>query len=291
MSTVPPVLPPPRRRLGRAFARAAGRYDAAAVVQQRVEAELDARLEEARLTPAVVLDVGTGTGRALRQLKKRYRRALVLGVDLSMAMLAEARRKRGFLSTFELARADAAALPLRAESVDLGCSSFLLHWLGDPAAAFAELARVLRPGATLQFATLGPDSLNELREALAVTGEALPAPPDLEALGGALMRAGFRNPVLDVDRYRLTYAGVPELLRDLRANGGLALRAGGRGLGGRARLAAIAAAYPRLPSEPRIGATIEVIYARAERDSAPARRAVDPSEVVVSLDRLGRRRP
>ena len=49
-------------RVRRSFGRSARSYDAAAVLQQRVRTELLERLELVRLEPAVVLDLGAGTG-------------------------------------------------------------------------------------------------------------------------------------------------------------------------------------------------------------------------------------
>jgi arsenite methyltransferase len=71
-----------------------------------------------------------------------------LGVDISEPMLAravhaEAGPQIGFL------RADAQRLPLRDETVDAVVSIAVLQLVPDPAAALAEMARVLRPGGRL----------------------------------------------------------------------------------------------------------------------------------------------
>lgn len=57
-------------------------------------------------------------------------------------------------------------LPLRSGTVDLACSSLALQWC-DPAQAFAEAARILRPGGMLAIATVGPGTLHELEGAFA----------------------------------------------------------------------------------------------------------------------------
>ena len=222
-----------------------------------------------------------------QRLKKAYRRALVIGIDRSGAMLARARRRRGFLAPFELLLADAGTLPVADATVDLAVSSFALHWAGNPAPVLAEFARVLRPGGALQFATLGPGSLAELREAYGALGRAMPAPPDPEALGSALLGQGFADPVLDTERYTLTYADIATLLRELRALGGLALRGPGRGLRGRRHLQALTDAYPRGPEAPRLAVTIEVIFARAVRGAGPRPRAA--ADVAVPVTAIGHR--
>ena len=72
----------------------------------------------------------------------------LMGVDISEPMLARAVRVEagpqiGFL------RADAQRLPLRDETVDAVVSIAVLQLVPDPAAALAEMARVLRPGGRL----------------------------------------------------------------------------------------------------------------------------------------------
>ena len=55
-------------------------------------APLEAALDSIEAAPSRVLDVGTGTGRAAFLLARRYPEAEVVGVDISPAMLAEARK-------------------------------------------------------------------------------------------------------------------------------------------------------------------------------------------------------
>ena len=54
-------------------------------------------------------------------------------------------------NTSSLLSADAQALPLKAASVGLVWSNLMLHWAGDPLAAFRELHRVLDVGGLLMF--------------------------------------------------------------------------------------------------------------------------------------------
>lgn len=284
----PPRLLPAPAELDRAFARAASGYDAAAVVQRLAGIEMVERLRASGLRPGVVLDVGAGTGAGAQRLKKAFRRALVVAVDRSAPMLSVARRRRGFLSPFELVLGDALALPLATATVDLALTSFVLHWARDPGRLLGELARVLRPGATLQVATLGPGTLAELREAYRALGEEMPSPPDPEALGSLLMRHGFADPVLDTERYALSYADIGALLGELRAVGGLAVRGPNRGLRTRRHLDSIATAYPPGPDAPRLTVSVEVVFARALRGSPRGGTAGDA--VAVPLSAITRRR-
>ncbi|MFJ8076339.1 class I SAM-dependent methyltransferase [Streptomyces sp. NPDC096176] len=96
-----------------------------------------------------VLDAGCGTGRALEALRTAVGRAgVVLGVDLTPAMLAEARRA-GRDAHGRLLLADVARLPLRTRSLDAVFGAGLISHLPQPADDLRELARVVRPGGRL----------------------------------------------------------------------------------------------------------------------------------------------
>jgi ubiquinone/menaquinone biosynthesis C-methylase UbiE len=94
-----------------------------------------------------VLDVGCGTGMLLERIVDRYPDSEVTGVDLSPAMVAQARRRLPQRVTLEAA--DAEALPFSTHSFDLVLSVSSFHFWPAPKDALAELRRVLRPGGRL----------------------------------------------------------------------------------------------------------------------------------------------
>lgn len=95
------------------------------------------------------LDVGSGPGSITASLARAAGPdGLALGVDISEPMLTRAVRAEsgpqvGFI------RADAQRLPLRDNTVDAVVLIAVLQLVPDPAAALAEMARVLRPGGGL----------------------------------------------------------------------------------------------------------------------------------------------
>jgi arsenite methyltransferase len=97
----------------------------------------------------IALDVGCGPGNVTASLARAAGPGgLALGLDVSAAMLARAVHAQsgpqvGFL------RADAQRLPLRDTTVDAVVSIAALQHIPDPAAALAEMARVLRPDGRL----------------------------------------------------------------------------------------------------------------------------------------------
>jgi malonyl-CoA O-methyltransferase len=249
------------------FDRASASYEAAAVLQARVADELLNRLEPFRFTPEVVLDVGAGTGRMTGELKRRYRRALVVALDLAPGMLREAKRHQQLFRRFERVCGDALRLPVADASVDVVVSSLMLQWCDPPDPAFAEIRRVLKPDGFFAFSTLGPDTLRELRSAWAeADGMAHPYNhvnhfTDMHDIGDALVRAGLSEPVLDVDRMQLTYPNALALMRDLKTIGAHNVTAGRpRGLVGRARLQRMQDAYESFRRDGRLPATYEVVY-------------------------------
>lgn len=136
-----------------------------------------------------VLDAGCGTGRALPWLRAAVGPSgVVVGVDLTAAMLREAARA-GRDRDGALLLADAAALPLRASSLDAVFAAGLVAHLPDPAGTLREIARVVRPGGVLAlFHPIGRAAL-AARQGRTLTPDDLRAEPNLRAL---LAGSGWR---------------------------------------------------------------------------------------------------
>lgn len=266
-----------RHSIRRAFSRAAQDYDEAAVLQHEVESRLLERVEVAKLPPQRILDLGAGTGRASAALRKRYRDAQVVALDLALPMLRVAGRRAGWLRPFQRVCGDAAALPIADASVDLVFSSLCLQWSEDLPGVLDELRRVLRPGGLLLISTFGPETLKELRAAWSAVDRAphVNRFPDMPVVGDAILAAGFRDPVLDLETFTLTYTDARQLMRELKAIGASnADAARARGLTGRARLQRVIEAYEPFRNDGRLPATYEVIYAQAfAPESGQPRRA------------------
>ena len=250
----------------RAFQRAAPGYDAAAVLQRQVGERLLERLELTTLAPDRILDIGCATGQPTLDLRKRYRDAKLLGVDIAEAMLKLARRRQPWLRPARFVCAEASALPFSQASFDLLYANLVLQWCDDLDATLLEWRRLLKPHSLLLFSTLGPDTLKELRTAWsAVDGfNHVNRFLDMHDVGDAIIRAGFVEPVMDVEHVTLTYDDVFGLMRDLKRIGAHNVTAGrSRGLTGRRRLDALSRAYERWRRDGRLPATYEVVYGTA----------------------------
>ena len=118
--------------LARSFGRVAETYHR--VRPPYSQALLDRAEEELELGPdGTVLDLAAGTGRLTRELARRFARVLAVEPDERM------RAVHG-----DALAGSAEAIPLDSGSVDAVFVGEAFHWF-DPAAAIAELARVLRP--------------------------------------------------------------------------------------------------------------------------------------------------
>lgn len=283
-----------RRAVIRSFARAAPRYEAAARLQREVRADLLERLQFFTLQPQLVLDLGAGTCQATLELQRRFPRSQVLAIDIAEAMLRAAPRPRWpWQRQPTRVCGDARGLPLATHSVDLIYSNLMLQWCDHPDDVFRELVRVLKPGGLLLFSTFGPDTLHELRAAWAAADDHSHVSLflDMPQLGDALMRAGFAEPVLDVEHYRQYYLDAHALMRELKRWGARnATRARARGLTSRARLAAMLAAYEPLRTSAGLPATFEVIAGAAFGSDVSADSQADTrahgGEVAIPLSAL-----
>ena len=157
-----------------------------------------------------VLDVGCGVGQTSLQLAARVGpKGSVIGADISAPMLARARERaaRDALANVRFENADAQTFSFTPNGVDLVFSRFGVMFFADPGAAFANLARALRPGGRLAFVcwqTLAQNPWMANSIAAIAKHVSLPAPPAPDAPGpfafadaarvrGILERAGFRS--------------------------------------------------------------------------------------------------
>lgn len=165
---------------------------------------------------------------------RRYARALDLGCrEGALAACLPADDVIGLDAGEAFARAAAAVLadedrlPFTERAFDLIVSLCVLQTVNDLPGAFVQLRRALRPGGRFLGVLVGGDSLGPLRRALFEAEEALtggvrarvhPMVDPREA-PSLLQRAGFANPVVDVEPLTLRYRDLAGLAADLRAAG------------------------------------------------------------------------
>lgn len=221
-------------RTGHHWVRHQDRYD-------RMLAPVTTRLmAAAKITASdAVLDIGCGCGTTSRLAADQAREGEVLGVDVSVPMLARARTlgAREGRTTPRFEHADVTAFPFAEGHYDVAISRFGVMFFEDPAAAFANIARALRPGGRLAFVCWQEMTKNEhfavLFGALAAFSPPAesPQPPespeegapgpfslaDPERIRAILGRAGFTDIEIEPLAERMVMGSdVPDVVGYLR---------------------------------------------------------------------------
>lgn len=285
------------RDIQRRFDQAAAGFADVDFVHAATREGLVARLEPMRLSCKTILDLGSAAGATGRLLRQRFRRAHIISLDISAAMLTQARKGKGRFARASFVQGDAIQLPFADASFDLVVANQLLPWIPEPDAVFAEVARTLKKGGVFAFASLGPDSLREIRSAWSHAdesfgAEALPTAhvnpfPDMHDVGDSLVRAGLCDPVLDVDRLSVRYENVGKLLDDLTRTGARnSLAARSRGLTGKHRFQAMARALENATTGPGLSLELELVYGHCWGGGARS----DPGSVRIDANNIPLRR-
>ncbi len=279
-------------RVRQAFNRAARNYDVFSFLQQTVVDRLIESFEQIKIKPAVILDLGSGTGYGSRHLKQHFKKAQIFQMDLSTEMLTISRKQSPrFFSKHHFFSGDAHKIPLSDKSVDLVFSSLMLQWCNDPDAVFAEIKRILKPNGVFLFTSFGPDTLKELRESWRQVDEEVHINvfTDMHDIGDSLVRNGMDAPVLSVEHIVLTYKECMHLMRELKNIGAHNVNRGRRKtLTGKQRLEKVIKHYETFRQsnqDNKLPATYEVIYGHAWKPEN-SKTGNGGSTQSVSLDQL-----
>ncbi len=150
-----------------------------------------------------ILEIGFGPGLAIAAATRRLPGGTITGIDFAPAMAAAARARNAAAvaeGQVRLICGEATHLPLASTRFDAAYAIHSVYFWPDPAAALAELARVLKPAGRIALTILprerwpaNPDGTWGTPECRVYSG------PDLVAL---LAAAGFRDPRIAVDPNR-----------------------------------------------------------------------------------------
>jgi ubiquinone/menaquinone biosynthesis C-methylase UbiE len=167
---------------------------------------------------ARALDIATGTGFTALAVAQRCRR--VIGVDLTLEMVREARRLAGEygVSNLRVCEGDAEALPFRDNTFDLVTCRHASHHFPNLALAFSEMARVATPGGRVILDDTCTPEAPELA-ALMNDWEVRRDPSHIANHPPGRLRAMLEACGLKVDAATLTY--VPLVFSDWARRGGV----------------------------------------------------------------------
>lgn len=207
-----------KQRISDAFGAAAAHYDAYAG-PQRLAATLVADLAQRQRPDGVarILEIGCGTGFLTRDIQARWPGAELTATDISPGMLEQAAANGRVAGRFMTM--DGEAPLFDGPWFDLILSSLAFQWFDDLEGGIARLARLLRPGGSLIFSTMGQGSFARWRAAHAACGltSGVPDYPTLDALRAML--AGHADAFAFDEDYPLTCNGARGLIAHLKGIG------------------------------------------------------------------------
>ncbi|MDF1753787.1 MAG: ubiquinone/menaquinone biosynthesis methyltransferase [Verrucomicrobiales bacterium] len=148
--------PDSKRELNRMlFDRIAKKYDRATVLlscgqDQSWKNSLIEALPDT--SPAVCLDLASGTGDITKRLTEKYPDSQVIGLDLSEEMVSLARKRfQDSQENLSFQVGDIGKLPFPDNSIDIVTGGYALRNVPQLQVALDEIARVMKPGATASF--------------------------------------------------------------------------------------------------------------------------------------------
>mgnify|MGYP006201299779 CR=1 FL=1 len=205
-------------KIHNSFSSKAESYDAYAKIQKVVAERMIERLDVMNFTPKNILDLGCGTGLLTSLLNKRYNDSRIISVDFSSEMLKTCFEK-DVKSSFVCA--DIEYLPFKSMNFDLVISNFTLHWCQNLQKILLDVQNNLTDKGIFFFSTLGPDSLNELREAFLEVDRFNHVNNfiDMHHYGDALLKIGFSDPVVDNEKIIVEYQSFSDVLKSLKKIG------------------------------------------------------------------------
>jgi SAM-dependent methyltransferase len=256
--------------------RAAPDYPAHAFLRQHMLDGVMERLDAVKRTFVDVLDLG----------------CFDASFALPGARITRLDAGRAFAQAAGGVQADEDRLPFAEASFDLIVSAGVLDSVNDVPGALIQARRALRPDGLFLAAFAGAGSLAVLKSAFLAAEPAARFHPqiDVRSAGDLLTRAGFALPVADTETLIVRYAGIANLLRDLRGMAATNLLPGAPPLS-RETLALAAQSFAdRADPDGRTSERFEIVYLTGWAPDAsqpqPAKRGSATASLAAALKPL-----
>ena len=207
-----------KRQISKRFSEAAEYYHDNAEIQREIASDT-AKLIGPGLRGRC-LDLGCGSGFLAADLAQNNPELRVVGIDLAPGMIELAQKLYREIPNLSFLVGDCSS-DLTQREMNFLVSSSSLQWMFPFEEALQRWAEALAPGGLMALSFMVPGTLAELRVARErVTGSKMADElPTLNEVAATISKLGLEVPRKFVKNYRATYAGVDELLADLRGLG------------------------------------------------------------------------
>lgn len=223
------------------FSKSASTYDNHADLQKYIKDRLIEKLLTKDISKhETILDIGAGTASGARKLKETYPDAFATASDIAHGMMKHAKKNtQGGDSTIEFVTADMERLPFKDNSFDLVYSSSAAHWVNDLKRLFMRTDEIVKDNGVFCFSTFGKKTLRELKICFDMayeksskdSREHLNRFTPLEEIIIDLNRSGFNDISVEVEKKKMYYHDLSDLLKKLKAIGSHTTDANTRYLG------------------------------------------------------------
>jgi malonyl-CoA O-methyltransferase len=212
----------PKKNITRDFDRAAKHYDEHAVVQRKAADYLFSIIKDSIDSNKMVLDAGCGTGYFHELLRKNKIYCPLIQADISynMCKISDGYSSSGKFGSTYTVQSDIERLPIAASSIDFIFSSLTVQWT-DISTVLNQFYSILKPNSRLAIATLGSDTLFELKETSSLLDKGVQLNNFIEetALKEEFVKAGFNNVKLNVKTIKIEHDNLKKLFLSIKGVG------------------------------------------------------------------------
>ncbi len=267
--------------------KTAAHYAQHAAIQREVAKRVLTRLDYIKYKPKYILDLSLHPNDSEVMIRKHFPKACYIAATNHIQSLMLRKRKifdkpKSIQVVFE-------QLPIKSNSIDFIFINLSLTWTDHWPQLLCECQRMLMPKGMLLFTSFGPDSLCELRQAFLNLDQKPHVHQfvDMHDIGDALIQAGFKDPVMDMEHMTLHYQTLHQLTDDLRLTAAQNAHVNrSRGLMTPRQWACVTSAYSK--QQHVYPATFELIFGHAWAGDTTPQRQNELGEISVSLDALRR---
>ena len=255
-----------KNKIKYSFNSKASSYDKYSLVQREVANRLCERLSLIKIKPLNILYIGCGTGYLSNSLYNLFPDASITCLDISFNMLNEAYKKNTKLNCV---LSDAENMPFKNNTFDLVVSSFTLHWCDEVERIFSDIHRFLKDKGLFLFTTVGPSTLQELRDAYLFVDEEqhINTFSDMHLYGDSLLKHGFHDPVMDIENIVIEYNSFKDVLSSLKKTGANTVIGQEPKFISKSSYNKLAKNYPLNNTNKRLPVTYEMIYGLAWKNN------------------------